>query len=90
MTATLLKTSDVTSCLTTVNALKTTRGLALADIITALADRLSRLDVKPEVMVSWLAELAEIEHHVAGGGGEAVQTGAVVGVLRSGVELMGR
>ncbi|KAF4126339.1 replication factor C subunit 3/5 [Geosmithia morbida] len=86
----LLKTSDVTSCLTTINALKVSRGLALADIITALAEELSRLEVKPEVMISWLDGLAEVEHRVAGGGSEVVQTGAVVGVVRRGVELMGQ
>lgn len=86
--ATLLKTSDVTSCLSTINALKVTRGLALADIITSLADQLAKLDVKPEVMISWLAGLADIEHRVASGGSETVQTGAVVGVVRTGVELI--
>ncbi|KAL6860424.1 Subunit of heteropentameric Replication factor C (RF-C) [Amphichorda felina] len=88
--STLLKTSDVTSCLNTVNSLKVARGLALADIITALAEELSRLEVKPEVMISWLDGLAEIEHRVSSGGSEAVQTGAVVGVVRRGVELMGK
>ncbi|TLD19054.1 hypothetical protein PspLS_10003 [Pyricularia sp. CBS 133598] len=85
---TLLATSDVVSCLGTINALKTTRGLALADIITALSEELVKLEVKPEVMITWLDGLAEIEHRVAGGAGEAVQTGAVVGVVRRGVELM--
>ncbi|KFH43402.1 Replication factor C subunit-like protein [Hapsidospora chrysogenum ATCC 11550] len=87
--STLLSTSDVTSCLNTINSLKVARGLALADIITALSEELSRLDVKAEVMISWLDGLAEIEHRVSGGGSEAVQTGAVVGVVRQGVELMG-
>lgn len=86
---TLLSTSDVTSCLATVNALKASQGLALADIITALADEVAKLQVKPEVMIAWLAGLADIEHRVAGGGSEAVQTGAMVGVIRNGVELMG-
>ncbi|TLS26092.1 hypothetical protein PpBr36_07841 [Pyricularia pennisetigena] len=86
---TLLATSDVVSCLGTINALKATRGLALADIITALSEELVKLEVKPEVMITWLDGLAEIEHRVAGGAGEAVQTGAVVGVVRRGVELMG-
>lgn len=90
MVSTLLGTSDVTSCLSTMNALKTTRGLALADIITALAEELAKLEVKPEVMISWLDGLAEIEHRVAGGGSEVIQTGAVVGVVRQGVELMSR
>ncbi|KAG6014731.1 hypothetical protein E4U41_004780 [Claviceps citrina] len=85
---TLLETSDVTSCLGTVNALKVTRGLALADIITALSEELAKLEVGPEVMISWLSGLADVEHRVAGGGSETVQTGAVVGVVRGGVELM--
>lgn len=87
--STLLKTSDVTSCLNTVNSLKVARGLALADIITALSEELAKLEVRPEVMISWLDGLADVEHRVAGGGSETVQTGAVVGVVRRGVELMG-
>jgi replication factor C subunit 3/5 len=47
------------------------------------------LDVKPEVMVSWMDGLAEVEWRLAGGGGDSVQTGAMVGVVRGGVELMG-
>src|SRR4051794_27402199 len=35
---TLLSTSDVTSCLSTINTLKVAQGLALADIITALSE----------------------------------------------------
>ncbi len=84
---TLLETKDVTSCLTTINTLKVTRGLALADIITALSEALMKLEVKPETMITWLDGLAEVEHRVASGGSETIQTGAVVGVIRSGVEL---
>jgi len=86
---TLLSTSDVTACLTTINTLKISRGLALADIITALSEELVKLDVKPQVMVTWLDALAEIEHRVASGSNEAIQTAAVVGAVRNGVELMG-
>ncbi|KAJ0162852.1 Replication factor C subunit 3 [Colletotrichum tanaceti] len=86
----LLSTTDVTSCLTTINTLKVARGLALADIITALAEQIATLEVKPEIMIQWLDGLADIEHRVAGGGSEAVQTGAVVGVIRSGAELMSK
>lgn len=88
--STLLETSDVTSCLSTINTLKVSQGLALADIITALADELSRLEVSPEVMITWLDGLADIEHRVAGGGSEMIQTGAVVGIVRNGVELMSK
>lgn len=87
---TLLNTSDVTSCLSTINTLKVSKGLALADIITALGEGIAKLDVEPQVMISWLDGLAEIEYRLSGGGGEMVQTGAVVGVVRGGVELMTR
>lgn len=85
---TLLKTTDVISCLTMITSLKSNQGLALADIITALGEELTKLDVPPAVMITWLEGLAEVEYRLSGGGGEVVQTGAVVGVVRSGVELM--
>lgn len=85
---TLLTTTDVTSCLQMINTLKATQGLALADIITALSEELTKLDVKPHVMISWLDGLAEVEYRLSGGGGEMVQTGALVGVVRTGCELM--
>lgn len=85
---TLLKTSDVTSCLQTINSLKASKGLALADIITALSEELTKLEVPAEAMITWLDGLAEVEFRLSGGGGEVVQTGAVVGVIRGGVELM--
>lgn len=86
---TLLKTTDVTSCLTMIHALKAAQGLALADIITALGEELRRLDVPAEVMITWLDGLAEVEYRLSGGGSEVLQTGAVVGVVRNGAELMG-
>jgi len=65
------------------------QGLALADIITALSEEVTKLEVKPQVMISWLDTLAEIEHRVSSGANEAIQTSAVVGAIRNGVELMG-
>lgn len=88
--ATLLATPDVVSCLSTIKTLQVARGLALADIITALAEEISKLEAKPEVMITWLSGLAEIEHRISGGASEAIQTGAVVGVVRNGAELMSR
>jgi replication factor C subunit 3/5 len=86
---TLLKTTDVTSCLSMINSIKATQGLALADIITALSEELTKLDVPPQVMITWMEGLADVEYRLSGGGGEVVQTGAVVGVVRVGAELMG-
>ncbi|KAF3396205.1 Replication factor C subunit 3 [Penicillium rolfsii] len=86
---TILSTSDVTSCLNTVNTLKSSKGLALADILSALADQLQRLEVPAQTRITWLEGLAEIEWRLSGGGSEAVQTGGLVGVVRNGCELMG-
>ena len=85
---TLLETSDLTSCLNTVNILKSNKGLALADILTALGEELVKLEVPPQTRVAWLAGLAEVEFRLSGGGGEVVQTGGLVGVVRGGVDLM--
>ncbi|KAI9924326.1 hypothetical protein MW887_007276 [Aspergillus wentii] len=87
--ATLLSTSDVTSCLNTVNTLKMNKGLALADILSALGDQLQQLEVPAQTRVTWLEGLAEIEWRLSGGGSEVMQTGGLVGVVRNGCELMG-
>lgn len=44
-----------------------------------------------QTRVKWLEGLAEVEWRISGGGvgGEVVQTGGLVGVVRGGVELMG-
>jgi replication factor C subunit 3/5 len=86
--STLLATNDMTQCLRTVANLKTTKGLALADILTAVSDELVKKAVPPQTMVTWMAGLADIEYRLSGGGSEAIQTGAAIGVVRTGVELM--
>ncbi|RMZ84063.1 hypothetical protein DV737_g1278, partial [Chaetothyriales sp. CBS 132003] len=86
---TLLSTPDVTSCLNSINAIKQQKGLALADILTGLAEELNQLQVNAATRVKWLEGLAEIEYRLAGGGSEGVQTGGMVGVLRQGADLMG-
>ncbi|KAM0805338.1 activator 1 subunit 3 [Usnea florida] len=85
---TLMETADVTSCLNTVNMLKANKGLALADILTALGDELAKLEVPPQTRVAWLSGLAEVEYRLSGGGSEVMQTGGLVGVVRGGVDLM--
>ena len=86
---TMLSTPDLTSSLNTITALKSSRGLALADILTALAEELQNLEVSAATRVTWLQGLAEIEYRLAGGGSETLQTGGMVGVVRTGCELMG-
>ncbi|OCK98218.1 putative DNA replication factor C subunit Rfc3 [Cenococcum geophilum 1.58] len=84
----LTSTSDITSCLRSINAIKAIKGLALADILTALSEELVKKDVPAQTMVTWMEGLAEVEYRLSGGGSEAIQTGATVGVVRTGVELL--
>ncbi|OJJ80294.1 replication factor C subunit 3 [Aspergillus glaucus CBS 516.65] len=87
--STLLSTSDVTSCLNTLDTIKINKGLALADILSALAEQLQQLEVPAQTRITWLQGLAEIEWRLSGGGSETMQTGGMVGVVRNGCELMG-
>ncbi|EKG15957.1 DNA polymerase III clamp loader complex gamma/delta/delta subunit [Macrophomina phaseolina MS6] len=84
---TLLETSDVKSCLQAIQQLKASKGLALADILSALGEELAKLDVPSQTRVAWMEGLSEVEYRLSGGGSEVVQTGAMVGVVRNGAEL---
>ncbi|KAF2114922.1 P-loop containing nucleoside triphosphate hydrolase protein [Lophiotrema nucula] len=83
----LLTTSDITYTLRTINSIKAMKGLALADILTALSEELVNRDVPAQAMVTWMSGLADIEYRLSGGGSETIQTGAAIGVVRTGVEL---
>ncbi|KFX99539.1 hypothetical protein V490_01759, partial [Pseudogymnoascus sp. VKM F-3557] len=65
---TLLKTSDVSSCLSLLNTLKANKGLALADIIASIAEELTKLETPAQTMVTWMDGLAEVEYRLSGGG----------------------
>lgn len=88
ITQTLLATSNINSCLSTINTLKRAKGLALADILTALGEQLAEIEAPAQTRVAWLEGLAEIEYRLSGGGSERVQTGGLVGVVRTGVGMM--
>ena len=88
ITQTLLTTANVGSCLSTINTLKKAKGLALADILTALGEQLAAIDVPMQSRVAWIEGLADIEYRLSGGGNESIQTGGLVGVVRNGVSLM--
>ncbi|KAK4539987.1 hypothetical protein LTR36_009885 [Oleoguttula mirabilis] len=90
ITQTLLTTSNIGSCLATINTLKRTKGLALADILTSLGEQLVEVDVPVQTRVAWLEGLADIEYRLSGGGSETLQTGGLVGVVRNGVGMMSK
>lgn len=82
--------ADITTSLQTINDIKTKKGLALADILSSLSEELGRISVPSQTRVTWLEGLAEIEWRVGTGGSENIQTGALAGVVRKGVQLMDR
>ncbi|KAI9890133.1 MAG: hypothetical protein M1814_004414 [Vezdaea aestivalis] len=84
----LLETSDITSCLNTINTLKANKGLALADILTALGELLQNRNVPTQVRVTWMEGLADIEYRLSSGATETIQIGGMIGVVRNGCELM--
>ncbi|KAJ6262256.1 hypothetical protein Dda_3062 [Drechslerella dactyloides] len=85
-----LLTEDMTTALLTVSRIKTLKGLALTDILQAVAEELCRLEVAAAVRVQWLAGLAEIEGRVAAGGNESVQTAGFAGVVKTGAEMIAK
>lgn len=81
--------SDITTSLRTIIDIKTKKGLALADLLSSLGEELTRLEVPKQTRVLWMEGLAEVEWRVGSGGSESVQTGALAGVVRRGVAVMG-
>ncbi|KAI5780284.1 P-loop containing nucleoside triphosphate hydrolase protein [Peziza echinospora] len=79
---------DISTAIHTMENVRREKGLALVDVIGEISSELGKLEVGPEVRVKWLEGLAEVEWRLGSGGGERVQAGAVVGVVRGGVELM--
>jgi replication factor C subunit 3/5 len=85
---TILNNSDITHCMKTINSIKSLKGLALADILSSLHEELVKRDAPSQSMVTWMSGLADIEYRLSGGGSEVIQTGAAIGVVRMGVELL--
>ncbi|KAF8459196.1 P-loop containing nucleoside triphosphate hydrolase protein [Kalaharituber pfeilii] len=81
---------DISTALHTMEQIRTTKGLALVDVLGEISSELGRLEVAPEVRVKWLEGLAEVEWRLGSGGTERIQAGAVVGAVRAGVGLMER
>ncbi|KAF2208315.1 hypothetical protein CERZMDRAFT_114577 [Cercospora zeae-maydis SCOH1-5] len=84
---TLLNTKNVGSCMNTITTLKKAKGLALADILTALGEQLGEVEVPAQTRVAWMEGLADIEYRLSGGGSESIQTGGLIGTVRTGVAI---
>ncbi|ODQ63522.1 putative replication factor C (RF-C) subunit [Nadsonia fulvescens var. elongata DSM 6958] len=76
-----------TTAVKTVQNIKQTKGLALADILQGLVEDFDSMELSRATRVTLLEGLAEVEWRLSGGGNELIQTSAVVGVVKSAMEF---
>ncbi|KTW26600.1 hypothetical protein T552_02609 [Pneumocystis carinii B80] len=75
------------TCLNTITRLKTERGLALLDIITRVHETLDELELPVNVQSHILDSLATIEYRLSNGASEKVQLSAMIGSIKTAVDL---
>ncbi|KAK9460668.1 P-loop containing nucleoside triphosphate hydrolase protein [Lipomyces oligophaga] len=71
----------------TVRNIKVSNGLALADILQAVFEELESIELLPNARARTIAGLADIEYRLSSGGSETIQTSAMIGVVKSCVDL---
>lgn len=86
--ATIMEESWETA-LHSVNLIKLNKGLALADILSAISSEFGELNLKPQTRVQLLKGLSEIEWRLSTGCSEKIQTSATIGVVKSAMEIEG-
>ncbi|OBA19195.1 P-loop containing nucleoside triphosphate hydrolase protein [Metschnikowia bicuspidata var. bicuspidata NRRL YB-4993] len=82
----LVLKDDWTTGFLTFQKYKTTKGLALVDLILGFVDILSNYDLKPVTRAKILQGLADIEYGISKGGSEKIQTSAVIAVVKQAME----
>ncbi|KAJ3038300.1 hypothetical protein HDV00_000811 [Rhizophlyctis rosea] len=85
--ASILFESDFSSAYTSIQRMKTDKGLALSDIITELYNVIMAMELHAPCRVLLLDKLAEIEYNLAAGCTEKIQLGALIGTFRNVVDL---
>lgn len=83
----LVLKDDWTTTYLTFDKFKRTKGLALVDLVQGFVEILSSYDLKSATRVKILKGLADIEYGVSKGGNDKIQTSAVIGVIKSAMEL---
>lgn len=78
---------DWSTALNTMGHIKQTKGLALADILTAFTTEFQTLDLRDSTRIQLYDKLSEIEWRLSSGGNESIQTSATIGVIKSSMEL---
>ncbi|KAK9452164.1 P-loop containing nucleoside triphosphate hydrolase protein [Limtongia smithiae] len=82
-----MMTAEWGSALRTVRSFKQSNGLALVDILHGIFEELETLDFKPLARSQLIAGLAEIEYRLASGGSESLQTSAMIGIVKTSIDV---
>ncbi|KAJ3188825.1 Replication factor C (RF-C) subunit [Gaertneriomyces sp. JEL0708] len=85
-----LLNSEFTHAYTSIQKLRTDRGLALSDIITEVHGVLETIEMPSPVKITLLDQLAEIEYNLSTGCTEKIQLGSLVGSFKLGTDLMAK
>lgn len=82
----LVLRDDWTTCYKNFEKYKSTKGLALVDLILGFVDILSNFELKAATRAEILRGLADIEYGISKGGNEKIQTSAVISVVKQAME----
>lgn len=77
-----LKDNDLQTAYSKLQSLKTSKGLALNDILVELLTHIRKFEMAPKAKMYLYEQMADIEHRLAVGGSEKLNTLALIGCCR--------
>ncbi|XP_054711562.1 replication factor C subunit 5-like [Uloborus diversus] len=83
-----LLNDDFVSAFKNINHMKTTKGLALQDILTQVHLYVHRIELAVEVKIHLLEKMASIEDHIAAGANEKIQLSALIAAFQMAREMV--
>jgi len=78
---------EFTASLNTISTIKTEKGLALQDILGGVYEVLQETQLRGNVRIYILDQLATIEHRLSTGSSEKIQLSAMIAAVRLGLKL---
>ncbi|PWN97033.1 putative RFC3-DNA replication factor C, 40 kDa subunit [Tilletiopsis washingtonensis] len=78
---------DFSTSYNRVSALKTSKGMALADMVNGIYDFLMTVKLPAQSRIYLLDQLGQIEHRLSTGGSERIQLSALLGATKIAVQL---
>ncbi|KAG2734332.1 hypothetical protein G9P44_002338 [Scheffersomyces stipitis] len=77
---------DWTTAYITINKYKTTKGLALIDLISGFIEILNQYKLQGKTRIEIFKGLSEIEYGISRGGNDKIQSSAIIGVIKDALE----